>query len=199
VELSGRLSLSWDATSGKGRLAVASYLPAPLPLPAERQGIPMDACLLQTPSQLLDGALRGGIEVSASCDGAPLALEERMTGLWVHRIEAPPPAGMACEVTLDGRSYELPPLPEVPDLEVRGRRMRWTPAEGDELRVAFPASGGQSTLCRLADDGAARGAPRHATLAFVTRQRYALPAAEEGRLAISVAAGAWWEGDAGDE
>ena len=190
VELSGRVSLTWDETLQRGRLAVLRYLPAAVPLPAERQGIPVDACETLVPRTALDGVLRE-TEVSAICDGEALALSADATGFWAHRFTAPPPAGFTCEVTVDGESFELPPLPEAPDLTIRAHRARWTPGDADEIRVVFPRADRQSTICRLTDDGDAF-LPRTSTGAFVTRHRYALPKIEDGRVSVTVTAGAWW-------
>lgn len=196
AELSGRISLSWDEELQRGRLVVASYLPAEVPLPAERHGVPMDGCLTVIPRAVLDGVLQPS-EASAACGGQPLALEERVTGLYAHRFTEPLAPGTVCTVTLDGRTYELPPLPEVPDLSLRGGRARWTAGDGDEIRLTMPRRREESTICRLSDDGRAR-VPRPGGLAFVSRHRYALPRSEaQSRVSITVTAGRWWERGAG--
>ncbi len=196
AELSGRIALSWDADRRRGHLIVASYLPAELPLPAERHGIAMESCRRVVPRATIDGVLRPA-EVSASCEGLELELEERLPGLYAHRFTEPLEAGTTCAVTLDGRSYTLPPLSPVPDLSLRGGRARWTPGDGDELRLTMPRSREESTVCRLSDDGRAR-VPRPGDLAFVSRHHYALPRAEDdSRIAITATAGRWWERGAG--
>lgn len=194
VELSGRISVNWDDSLQRGRIAVLRYVPSVVPLPAERQGIAMESCATVVPRQALDGVLRE-TEVSVTCDGEPMALRANATGFWVHHFTDPQIAGLSCEVTLDGERIPLPTLPEVPDLTVRGRRMQWTAGESDEIRVVYPRSQGESTICRFEDDGEAIG-PRPGRLAFVTRHNYALPKVDDGRVAVTVTAGGWWEREA---
>jgi len=190
VELAGRISLTWDETLQQGRLAVLRYLPAPVPLPAERQGIPMDACDTVVPRTALDGVLTD-TTVSAVCDGEPLLFSENATGFWAHRLTEQPPDGYTCEVTIDDEVVTLPPLPAAPDLHIRARRARWTPGDADEIRVVFPRAASQSTICRLSDDGSAL-VPQPGRGGFVTRHRYALPKLEGGRVSVTVTAGRWW-------
>ena len=191
VRQAGQITLTQDASRGTTRLRVLLYESFAGPLPSERQGLPMDACATLVPTTSSQATVYRDAEVRAWCGGQEIELTEHAPGSWARKVD-PAAAGLSCEVTIDGEPVEVPPLPEVPDVEVRRTGLVWTPADGDEVRVSVPRSGGRSTLCRLVDDGEG---PRPKGIglqtSFVSRVALAAPALEGGRVPVASIAGAW--------
>ncbi|MCB9741882.1 MAG: hypothetical protein H6741_23560 [Alphaproteobacteria bacterium] len=194
VALAAQISLSVDYSAGRATLTVHSLLPEPRPLPAERNGVPMDACREVRPTRATADMVLKERAVVAECGGEALALEEQVSGLHRHRFEALPEPGLRCAVTLDGVRVELPPLPEPPDPHIAGAHLRWTPGDGDELRYVVPQVQERSWICRLSDDGEAPVPPgARLQQAFFTRHRLStqeLPK-KGGVVAVTVTSGVW--------
>ncbi len=191
VELVGRISLSLDTSIDRSTLVVQAWQPTVVALPQERLGLELDRCAVHEPVRRELGVLRPA-EASARCDGVELELSELAPGAWNLVRQPGLPVGSRCEVTLDGEVLELPELLPPPELSPRPWGLAWTPGDADELRVVVPLPSGQLATCRLRDDGSGprpKQLKRHT--AFATRQSYALPAVEGGRVAVSVASGAW--------
>lgn len=191
---SGQISLSADLTLGRTELRIHTFAADLRPLPAERQGVNLGDCATLVPSSAAEGLVLRRAEVSARCDGEALPLQELTAGLMSYTFPGPVPPGLRCEVSVDGQTVALPPLPEAPDLRFGLARAKWTPAGGDEIRVVVPRSAGRSTYCRLPDIGEGP-APRGARSAqsFASRHRLALsePEPDGSRVAVTVTSGVW--------
>lgn len=198
--LAGQVTLSADHDRDVARLRVVLHEPITAPLPSERQGLAIDSCDTLLPNTAVVGGPATGAEVRAWCGGEELALKQREEILWVHVFPEMPPSGLACRLEIDlgdgPIGVALPPLPAPPDLERRGRQMEWTPMGADEIRVSVPQSQGQTTLCRLADDGKAP-APRGLRLqtGFVTRVEIDVVRLGDARLELTSIGGRWLRED----
>ena len=193
VLLGGSVTLSVDMTASRARLRVRTIAPSPGQPPAERHGLALDECATLEPLPPLQDEVLRGAQVRAWCDEQELALDNDLHGVATHLFPRPPPPGTACVVEVDGQTFDLPPLPTAPVLDITRGRLRWEPGDADELRFVVPRSDGLSTVCRLADDGDAPAPPdARRRLSFASRVRLALPSLEsEARLPVSVIAGTW--------
>ncbi len=191
--LAGSVTLSVDVTARRARLRIRTIEPAPGPLPAERHGLTLDHCATLKPLVPLEGQQLRPAQVRAWCQDEELSLTGNQDGLAEHLFSGTPPPGTVCEIEVDGQSFSIPPLSTAPVIQVVGTRLHWEPGEGDELRFVIPRKDGESTLCRLRDDGEApapAGARKQSF--FASRVRLALPMLQgEGRLPVSVIAGTW--------
>ncbi len=191
--LAGSVTLSVDRTARRARLRVRTLLPAVGVPPAERHGLDLDECATLAPLPPLTGQVYRRAAVAARCDETELALQEGPTGTYTHLFATLPTPGTACEVSIDGERIALPPLPAAPVVQVARGRLTWDGQPADELRFVIPRTEGESTICRLRDDGDAP-APTGARLqlSFASRVALALPALADGsRLPVSVIAGTW--------
>ena len=188
----GRIAVTVDVTRGRAQLLINSFETTSLPLPQDRHGVAMETCRVVEPQSLRLGPASEA-NATATCGGVDLPLTEVGVGAWVHVFDPLPSEGLVCEVSLDGNTLLLPPLPASPEISLRGRRISWSPAEGDELRVIVPQSGSMSSICRFEDDGRGRGIARGA-IAFATRYRYAHLVVADGTIVpVTVMTGVWWD------
>ena len=191
--LGGSVTLSVDETAGRARLRVRTIRPSKGTPPAERHGLALDECATLLPLVPLEGEVLMDAEVQAWCGGQPLGLNTDFPGHAEHLFARPPPPGTVCEVSVNGERITLPALPVAPVVDVVRGRLSWLPADADELRYVIPRTHGESTICRLRDDGDAPapiGARLH--LSFASRVALALPPlGTDARLPVSVIAGTW--------
>jgi len=193
VLLGGSVTMSVDVTARRARLRIRTIQPAPGVVPAERHGLGMDECATLKPLVPLEGQVLRPATVEAWCDGEPVSLDNDGMGTATHLFPQTPDPGTVCELVVDGQTLTLPPLPVAPVVEVVRGRLSWEAGDADELRFVMPRSDGESTICRLEDDGDAK-APTGARLqlSFASRVALALPQLEPGsRLPIAVIAGTW--------
>jgi hypothetical protein len=187
------VTLSVDVTASRARLRVRTIRPgAGLP-PAERHGLSLDQCATLKPLVALDGEVMRGAQVRAWCDDRELVMENGMHGVATHLFARLPEPGTPCVIEVDGQTLELPPLPEAPVIDIVRGRLRWEPGDADELRFVIPRTEGESTICRLRDDGDADAPPgARLHLSFASRVRLALPELNGGgHLPVAVIAGTW--------
>jgi hypothetical protein len=193
VLLSGNITLSVDVTAGRGKMRVHCFEPALSIPPAERQGLALDECAVLQPEMHQGPLVRRDCEIQAWCGDQEIAMPKPFPGYAEHLFTVLPAPGTYCEVAIDDEHFALPPLPVAPIVHVQHGRLRWVPAQGDELRFVVPRNQGENTLCRLRDDGDAPAPPgARRNLAFASRVRLAMPSTQDdAKIPVAVIAGTW--------
>ncbi len=193
VLLGGQASLSVDHWRETATLRVRTYQVKASPLPEDRQGIPLGDCARIVPETSGSGMVYEAEKVHALCPGYTLQIIDHHSGSTTWGFDRMPEAGLVCSVAIGEASEKLPPLPELPALQIDGREATWEPSGADEVRLVNLGASESSGVCRLPDVGQAKlpSWMKRGDTTLVTKHNARLTELNKRPMSLSATSGTW--------